>query len=746
MATFRFTDNLANPELYGIVLDTFFEGGGGLSDQLLETKYILSASNGRRIEFTFYLDELGKRHVTAMDFFVPDPQAVGESVKIATIDGFDRIDGFTHYLDYFDTVDTIIGSNGGDVLRSYGAWDKAGDILLGNGGNDVLSSDHRDTVLDGGAGDDTIRLMTAYGLNRSAVNGGDGFDTLELTMTGTYTFQSVGEHAALAGIERIVLKTNTVKTVQLQTDQLAGLASNLSVVTEAEYATFRIVRKSGEAVNIDLSGWSFSGWNLENAPYNRTFTFDLTEDAAYDDHMVGSIFRDDIRTFSGNDFIDGGAGYDALIGGQGADTVRGGTGDDTIVVEDGDVVAGDIIDGGEGKDTLYCVGDLRAAAISGIEIVGVSGATAQLVNVFKPDAIFETKGSVAALIQVYMIPGESLDASNWSLGRWNAGSALEIVGSASADRIVAPTIETAILGGDGLDIVRFDRSQQSSSVVFDFSVPAPDGYTLQNGTVLKSIERFELVGGSARDILAGGAFGDSLVGGASVDMLDGGAGDDFLDGGAGADFLDGGLGNDTYVVSGADVIVDAGGYDTVLVANSFSLAALPRIERLSVQVAASTNSLNLTGNALANALTGNAGANVLSGADGSDTLWGLAGSDLLKGGLGNDVLWGGVGKDSFEFNTKPNGSANVDFIADFRAADDTIRLDDAIFKGLKRGALAKGAFVLGRQATDEHDRIIYDKAAGTIYYDADGTGASKQILIAKLPKKAALSHLDFIVI
>lgn len=229
-------------------------------------------------------------------------------------------------------------------------------------------------------------------------------------------------------------------------------------------------------------------------------------------------------------------------------------------------------------------------------------------------------------------------------------------------------------------------------------------------------------------------------------MLDGGAGDDVLDGGTGADFLDGGLGNDTYVVSGADVIVDAGGYDTLLVAGSLSLATVPQIEKLGVWAGSSTNSLSLTGNALANTLTGNAGANVLSGGDGRDVLQGLAGNDLLKGGPGNDTLRGGAGRDSFGFDTKPSGSANVDFLADFRAMDDTIRLDDAVFKGLKRGALAKVAFVLGKKAADAQDRIVYDKAAGVLYYDADGIGVAKQILIAKLPKKTGLSHLDFIVI
>lgn len=100
MATFRFTDNLANPELYGIVLDTFFDGAGGMVGEFFPTKYVLAAENGRRLEYTFCRDGSGNDHVTAMDFFVPDPQAGGESVKIVTIDGFDRVNAFSFFLDF----------------------------------------------------------------------------------------------------------------------------------------------------------------------------------------------------------------------------------------------------------------------------------------------------------------------------------------------------------------------------------------------------------------------------------------------------------------------------------------------------------------------------------------------------------------------------------------------------------------------------------------------------------------------
>ncbi|MGO4574063.1 M10 family metallopeptidase C-terminal domain-containing protein, partial [Microvirga sp. 2TAF3] len=80
------------------------------------------------------------------------------------------------------------------------------------------------------------------------------------------------------------------------------------------------------------------------------------------------------------------------------------------------------------------------------------------------------------------------------------------------------------------------------------------------------------------------------------------------------------------------------------------------------------------------ALKGTAGKNVLKGGSGDDKLYGK---------LGNDVLTGGAGKDIFVFDTKPNKKTNLDTITDFNVKDDTIWLDNAVFKKLGKGSEAK---------------------------------------------------------
>ncbi|NIX78194.1 cadherin domain-containing protein [Microvirga terricola] len=142
----------------------------------------------------------------------------------------------------------------------------------------------------------------------------------------------------------------------------------------------------------------------------------------------------------------------------------------------------------------------------------------------------------------------------------------------------------------------------------------------------------------------------------------------------------------------------------------------------------------------------------LVGGSGKDSFDGSAGNDTLNGGLGNDTLKGGAGKDAFVFNTKL-GKTNVDKIVGFNVKDDTIFLDNAIFKKLgTKGTFAKPAkldkkfFTIGTEAKDKNDYIVYDKKTGKLFYDADGNGAAKAVHFATLDKNLKMTYADFMVI
>ncbi|MBF9231767.1 glycoside hydrolase family 113 [Microvirga alba] len=310
-------------------------------------------------------------------------------------------------------------------------------------------------------------------------------------------------------------------------------------------------------------------------------------------------------------------------------------------------------------------------------------------------------------------------------------------------------------------------------------------------------------GTEAADKLDGGYHNDTLNGGGGNDTLWGGAGDDRLDGGVGADRMEGKSGNDVYIVDNpGDRVIETSaddGIDTVITSVNFALSAF--VENL---IAAGNAPLVLTGNGLNNAITGNDGANVIDGGAGDDTMSGGAGDDIyhvdstgdvirdtsgidtvvtsvsftlsadlenlaatgdaalsltgnalankITGNAGKNVLTGGKGKDVFVFDTKPNAKTNVDKITDYVVKDDSIWLDNAVFKKLGKGTadrpmkLDKRFFTIGEKAQDKNDYLVYNQKKGILYYDADGSGAGKAMEIVALKKGLKMTAGEFFVI
>lgn len=147
----------------------------------------------------------------------------------------------------------------------------------------------------------------------------------------------------------------------------------------------------------------------------------------------------------------------------------------------------------------------------------------------------------------------------------------------------------------------------------------------------------------------------------------------------------------------------------------------------------------------ADALRGSMLSDRIDGLSGNDRINGRGGNDKLEGGPGKDQLTGGAGKDQFIFATKP-GIADADTIRDFDVGSDLIVLDRGVFTGLAKGGLPASAFAIGSEAADRSDRVIYDRATGELYYDADGSGRGKGALIAELAAGLSLTAGDFLVV
>jgi Ca2+-binding RTX toxin-like protein len=190
-----------------------------------------------------------------------------------------------------------------------------------------------------------------------------------------------------------------------------------------------------------------------------------------------------------------------------------------------------------------------------------------------------------------------------------------------------------------------------------------------------------------------------------------------------------------------------------------------RIDASLVFGATSASTINAEAGSGNDTVLGHNGRNNLSGEDGNDALYGRGGNDILNGniggdrldgGLANDIMNGGIGKDKFIFSTKLGTSrtdrkVNFDAVKDFSVKDDSIWLDNAIFKKLgKKGTEQKPAkldkdFFALNKAMDKDDYVIYNKKTGVLSYDADGSGKGQAIEFAQLKKGLALKYTDFFV-
>ena len=267
-----------------------------------------------------------------------------------------------------------------------------------------------------------------------------------------------------------------------------------------------------------------------------------------------------------------------------------------------------------------------------------------------------------------------------------------------------------------------------------------------------------MYGGAGGDLMVGdlstfgGAPGnDTMYGGEGDDEMAGGGGDDFMSGGPGKDVIDGEDGSDTADYSEKTdrltIKLDGPNEIGVLVAG-FVEDTIKNIEN----IVGGANDDKIVGDGFANTLVGNNGKDNLKGKDGDDHLSGRKGKDKLNGGRDddtlsggqkNDNLKGGQGKDTFLFDIKPKGK-HADTIKDFKGKD-AIGLDADVFTKVNdSGKLKSKYFVDGNGAKDKNDYVIYDD--GSLYYDRDGSGGKKAVLIAKLKGDPNLDAGDIFII
>ncbi|WP_299938476.1 calcium-binding protein [uncultured Pelagimonas sp.] len=137
-----------------------------------------------------------------------------------------------------------------------------------------------------------------------------------------------------------------------------------------------------------------------------------------------------------------------------------------------------------------------------------------------------------------------------------------VMGSARSDGFIGEQGDDTFDGGDGWDVIRYDRSDVSG-VNVDLGTGTATG-TWDGVAFTDTLMNVEEVRGSnyGDDTLIGGAMDESLEGNSGDDSLDGGDGNDRLRGGNGNDTLRGGAGRDNLSGGDGDDLLDTSGGST----------------------------------------------------------------------------------------------------------------------------------------------------------------------------------------
>ncbi|MCU0525078.1 MAG: hypothetical protein MUF72_09660 [Elainella sp. Prado103] len=321
-----------------------------------------------------------------------------------------------------------------------------------------------------------------------------------------------------------------------------------------------------------------------------------------------------------------------------------------------------------------------------------------------------------------------------------------LVGTQYDDTIYGYAGNDILDGGDGIDYLYGGQGDDTYVIKNNYlqfiTEYANQGYdTIISGisyTLGVNVEALYLldnaysgIGNGLDNYMAGNEVDNVLFGNAGNDRISGGGGNDYLDGGDGndsltgddADLLSGGAGNDLFIVLSADVQVSeyyGGGRDTVDSTVSYTLSW--NLENL---ILFTDESIDGTGNNLANMITGGNGKNVISGQGGNDTLlggenddslWGDGGRDSLRGEGGTDSLTGGAAADRFILDFHPAHPSTPDTIQDFRQAQlDKVVIADSAWASHQYFSYSAGVLRYDHPTDAFPSRVVVNLAGNPVF-------------------------------
>ncbi len=422
------------------------------------------------------------KQTTTFDFAIHSNNKVDLEVlgfENLTINGVSIFEVYNHHADM--TQQSIAGSSGMDLMFGtiYRDTFKGGDgqdLIYGGESRDEITGEAGNDILYGGFGNDTFFVDARTDLvddgTLELIDGGGDSDTLVLYIDHTL----LDEAWFVADFEAWVQTDYSVSTISFNNEAGSHALESLQLV------------------NVESMLLYIEGDDADNV-------------------MLGTIGDDRFFGQLGRDTAYGGDGDDRFFGEAGADILFGEAGDDEFRInyfEDLDATTNEMIDGGEGSNTLSIMTeDSKGQYVQSGMLYAIAEAMAH-----GPDTMFDMSTAMPTL---------TIDVINVDTFRFNF------------------TTVTAVTNESGLDSDDF--------ILGDYDTNTDDYFYAGGGAdFIDGLSGDDIIwGDSGHDVLLGGDGDDFLWGDLGDSYGNDGAGDDHLNGGAGADIVLGEDGNDKLI-------------------------------------------------------------------------------------------------------------------------------------------------------------------------------------------------------
>ena len=499
-----------------------------------------------------------------------------------------------------DNTTLTLGSNTGPATFSLGTVDSTGTIYF-NDDYDQASTviitgdaDSDDTIVNNSGIALTVKGNSAdFAANITVITGhATAVDTLEITPTGAGDLGTVATQ--ISGIDNVTFVRPASGVSTATTMDFGDFATPVTIDASALTAL-------DGALTLDLSG---GGTVTGTINYTGGAMGDIITLGTLNDTLDSGAGADSITSGTGINTITTGAGIDTVMMGTGGDIISAGAGNDIISAGASDFLANDVIDGGDGTDTLVYAATAITdesifSGISNIERIkfvddeltgspttGTEGTMAVNGNIpgnpiFDASGVNDTEITLSTGVTDHITVDLGLDVTSNADEVYNGGATTSAnttltVTASDADAIDATTVLTgsttatdtltitslATGGTADLDAVtNFDVIN-----VIDYAngadVTITDNNNGTNGGIPLTINATTLDAGEVLTVDTdnfGATAGVTVNAGGGADIITTGDGADIITGGAGIDTIDG-TGNAT---TAADSIYAGAGNDII---------------------------------------------------------------------------------------------------------------------------------------------------------------------------------------